>query len=624
MTPNGKSICLNMIVKNEAPTIRRCLAGVRPFIDSWVIVDTGSSDDTQELIRETLADLPGELFERPWRDFASNRNEALELARGHADYLFVIDADEVMTADDGFTLPALDRDCYDVPHRVKRSGASFQLVTLFATHLPWRYEAPVHEVLVCDQSFTQGRLDGVCVVGMFDSARNRVDARTKYLGDAAVLEAALQHDPHNPRYTYYLAQSYRDAGEYEKAIELYERRVTLGGWDEEVWSALYEAGALRLHIRQSVAAVSATLLRAYQARPTRAEPLVLLAAMHRIREEYALAHLYASKAASLPRPDDRLFMNEAAYAWQALDEQAVAASWLGQFGEALRLCDRLLAKPELPDSERLRIADNRAAFARACGLFESDFVAPVVTPQAEPRVAVVTPYYRETPQMLAQCHDSVRNQTYACTHVLVADGYPQPQMARADALHVVLPRAHEDNGNTPRMIGAISAINQGFDAIAFLDADNWYEPDHIARMVALHRRTQADVCTAGRLIAREDGSPMFVDWECDGVDFADTSCLWLTGRALSLIPLWGAMPRDGGPIGDRVFWRAVVNKGVSRAHDPHPSVVFRSRYGFHYERAGEPSPPGAKTLEMVQESAGRFARSGVAADRCLSYLYPTD
>jgi glycosyltransferase involved in cell wall biosynthesis len=622
MTPNGKTICLNMIVKNETPTIGRCLASVRPFIDSWVIVDTGSSDGTQKLIRETLADLPGELFERPWRDFASNRSEALELARGRADYLLVVDADEVMTADEGFTLPALDRDCYDVPHKVKRDGASFQLVTLFATHLPWRYESPVHEVLVCDRSFTLGRLDGVCVIGWFDSARNQVDARTKYMGDAAVLEAALQRDPNNPRYTYYLAQSYRDAGECEKAIEFYERRATLGGWDEEVWSALYQAGSLRLHIQQSVAAVSATLLRAYQARPRRAEPLVLLAAMHRLRKEYALAHLYASKAASLPRPDDRLFLNEAVYAWQALDEQAVAASWLGQFGEALRLCDRLLTKPELPESERVRIADNRAAFAAACGLFESVAPEPATTPPAELRVAVVTPYYQERPQLLAQCHDSVRKQTYACTHVLVADGHPQPQMAQADALHIVLPRAHQDNGNTARMIGAMSAMNQGFDAVAFLDADNWYEPDHIARMVALHRRTQADVCTAARWVVREDGSPMFVDWECDGVDFVDTSCFWLTGRALNLIPLWGAMPRGGGPIGDRVFWRAVINQGLSRAHDPHPSVAFRSRYRFHYEHAGETPPPDAKSIEMVQETVDRFARSSAAASRCLSYLYP--
>jgi len=621
MTPNGKTICLNMIVKNEARTIRRCLASVRPFIDSWVIVDTGSTDDTRQVIADALADLPGEVFERPWLDFGSNRSEAIELARGRADYLLVIDADEVMTVEAGFTLPPLERDAYEVLHRIKQDGPSFQLVSVFAAHLPWRFDGPMHEVLVCDAPFTPGRISDACIVGMFDSARNQVDTRTKYLGDAAVLEAALARQPDHPRHTYYLAQSYRDAGELDKAIEFYERRAGLGGWDEEVWSAMYEAGSLRLRAGHSVAAVSAALLVAYQTRPTRAEPLVLLAMLHRTRQEHALAHLYATKAAAMPRPDDRLFLNEAVYAWQALDEQAVAASWLGLYGEALRICDRLLAKPGLPESERRRICDNRDAFGRACGLKAKPAAEPR---RAELRVAVVTPYYQETPETLAKCCDSVRNQTFACTHVLVADGHPQQRIATSDALHIVLPSAHHDNGNTARMIGAISAMNQGFGAVAFLDADNWYEPGHIARMVALHRRTQADVCTAGRMIVREDGSPMFVDWESNGVDFTDTSCLWLTGQALSLVPLWGMMPPQAGPIGDRVFWRAIVNQGLSRAHDPSPTVAFRSRYQAHYEQAGERPPDGAKSVDMVRDCADWFANAEDAATRCLSYLYPRE
>ena len=143
MTPNGKTICLNMIVKNEAHTIRRCLASVRPFIDTWVIVDTGSTDGTQQVILDALADLKGEMFERKWLDFGSNRSEAIGLARGRADYLLVIDADEVMTVADGFTLPPLDRDAYEVMHRIKQDGPTFQLVSVFATHLPWRYDGPV-------------------------------------------------------------------------------------------------------------------------------------------------------------------------------------------------------------------------------------------------------------------------------------------------------------------------------------------------------------------------------------------------------------------------------------------------------------------------------------------------
>lgn len=72
------TIALSMIVKNEAPVIARCLASVRPLIDYWLIVDTGSTDGTQDLVREILHDVPGMLYERRWHDFATNRNEALD------------------------------------------------------------------------------------------------------------------------------------------------------------------------------------------------------------------------------------------------------------------------------------------------------------------------------------------------------------------------------------------------------------------------------------------------------------------------------------------------------------------------------------------------------------------
>ena len=96
-------ICLNMIVKNESPVIERCLASVKPWIGHWVIVDTGSTDGTQELVRKAMAGVPGELHERPWRNVGHNRNEALDLARAHGDYVLFIDADEQLQVPPDFT-----------------------------------------------------------------------------------------------------------------------------------------------------------------------------------------------------------------------------------------------------------------------------------------------------------------------------------------------------------------------------------------------------------------------------------------------------------------------------------------------------------------------------------------
>src|SRR5215469_7757007 len=107
METNHQTLCLNMIVKDEAPVIARCLASVRPIIDYWVIVDTGSTDGTQDAIRTAMADLPGELEERPWRDYAHNRSEALELAQSYGDYVLIMDADDVLEFEPHFKRPAL-------------------------------------------------------------------------------------------------------------------------------------------------------------------------------------------------------------------------------------------------------------------------------------------------------------------------------------------------------------------------------------------------------------------------------------------------------------------------------------------------------------------------------------
>jgi glycosyltransferase involved in cell wall biosynthesis len=352
------TICLNMIVKNESRVIRRCLDSVKPFIDTWVIVDTGSTDGTQELIRDALSDLPGELHERPWKDFGHNRSEALELARGKADFTLIIDADEVLLPAPGFSLPQLTEDEYLTLHQAGESGTTFYLTQIVRSALPWRFVGVLHEVIQCDQPHRTAKLEGLVCKGFFDSARN-VDPKAKYANDARVLEAALAEEPHNARYVFYLAQSYRDSGQLERAIETYRRRAAMGGWAEEVWYSLYQVAVLLEKSGAPFAEALDAYLEAYQFRPSRAEPLCDLARHYRQERKYALAHLFASRAAEAARPDDILFLDHSVYDWRALDELAVAAYYVGQPRVALAIADRLLADARLPLGERARIEENR-------------------------------------------------------------------------------------------------------------------------------------------------------------------------------------------------------------------------------------------------------------------------
>ena len=218
------------------------------------------------------------------------------------------------------------------------------------------------------------------------------------------------------------------------------------------------------------------------------------------------------------------------------------------------------------------------------------------------QVGIVTPYYRETLDVLQKCHESVRSQTHACTHFMVADGFPRAEISGWEVQHIVLARSHADVGNTPRAIGSLSAMNQGFDAIAYLDADNWYYPHHVEAMIQLHQQTGAAVCTTRRTIHRQDESLMFVDRECDGVIHVDSSCYFLTREAFRILPIWAMMPQQLGPIADHVMLDIIRSLGLRCAHNSDPTVAFRTQYAAHYEFAGETPPAGMKT---IAESIGK-------------------
>lgn len=341
------TVCLNMIVKNESRVIRRCLDSVKHLVDHWVIVDTGSTDGTQDVIREALADVPGELHERPWVDFGHNRSEALELARDTADYSLMIDADEVLEGLE--ERPKLGLDAYSTE---RQWGYRTQFVR---NALPWKFVGAVHEVVVCDAPFVEERLNGVVCRSFSDGARN-ADPKAKFESDAKMLEAALRKDSTHARSVFYLAQSYRDAGNLELASRTYKKRVEMGGWAEEVWYSLFQIAVI--NERRGKFSVE-SYLKAFQYRPSRAEPLHELARHFREVDQHATAYLFASRAATIPRPSDVLFVYHEVYAWRMLDELSIAAFYTGRVEEALVASDRLLSESRFPEKERARLESNR-------------------------------------------------------------------------------------------------------------------------------------------------------------------------------------------------------------------------------------------------------------------------
>lgn len=352
------SIVLNMIVKDEAPVIARCLASVKPWVDRWVIVDTGSGDGTQDIVRAFMHDVPGVLHERPWVNFAHNRNEALALARDHADYLLFIDADEQLCLPNGFSWPVLTADGYTFTCHM--DGWAYQRNSLVAARVDWRWEGVLHEYLTAARHGPWEAMAGPVIQVSHDGARAR-DPHT-YLRDMALLEQAVREDPDNARNVFYLAQSCRDAGQLESGLAWYRKRVDMGGWDEEQWYARFQIAVLLERRQAPPETVRDAYLNAYAARPSRAEPLCELARFHRERGEYALATVFALQASHIPLPADSLFVDTQVYAWRALDELAVSAFYTPHRDLGRTALLRLLAERRFPVAHTQRIEANRGFY----------------------------------------------------------------------------------------------------------------------------------------------------------------------------------------------------------------------------------------------------------------------
>ncbi|WP_254047504.1 glycosyltransferase [Streptomyces aureus] len=344
------SICLCMIVKNEAAVIGRCLASVRGLVDTWVISDTGSTDGTQELIRTALAGIPGELREEPWVNFGHNRSLNIAHARGRADYLLLLDADHVLRQEG--PLPALTADGYMLRHE---GALEYRIKRLVRGGLPWRYEGVTHEYLTAEGDRVQENLDALVIEDYADGG-SRHD---KFERDARLLSAELERDPANPRTVFYLAQTFRDLGRAEQAAELYERRAAMGGWGEEVYYSLLQSGVLRAESGDWPTAMDA-LSRAWESRPDRLEACYELVARLRKMRRYRAAHAVVSAVLDRKQPDDLLFMQPWVYRWGLLFEYSITAYWVGEYAASLAACDRLLGLPDLPETYREQTRANRA------------------------------------------------------------------------------------------------------------------------------------------------------------------------------------------------------------------------------------------------------------------------
>jgi glycosyltransferase involved in cell wall biosynthesis len=308
-----------MIVKDESHIIHEALSCTLPLIDTYCIVDTGSTDNTIEKIKDFYNDkgISGEVHQSTWKDFGTNRSEALKLCDGKMDYILVIDADDLMSFPKNGKEIINNLIYQNKPNSltitIRQGDLRYNRGQIFKADDGWKYVGVLHEfpsnskssnktIKLPEEFFMNSRRLG---------GRNLKDG--KMARDIEVLTKGLENEPDNERYMFYLAQSYRDNNNPEMAIKYYKQRFNIGRWHEEAWFSAYQVGECYYRMGNMLK-FEYWMQKAFYFRPCRAEPIYKLYKHFKSSGHFFKAHQYYVIGYQIPFPtNDVLFIEKNVY-----------------------------------------------------------------------------------------------------------------------------------------------------------------------------------------------------------------------------------------------------------------------------------------------------------------------
>lgn len=294
-------VCLNMIVKNESKIITRLFDSVKNIIDCYCICDTGSTDNTVELIENYFKskNIPGKVIKEPFKNFEYNRTFALQACKElDADYILLLDADMVLKKGAQYD-PInfkLNLKKGDVFYLFQGSDSFYyKNVRIVKNKMDIKYWGVTHEVISTPDGTNYQTIEKNTL--FIDDIGDGGAKGDKYTRDIRLLIEGLKEKPNNDRYTFYLANSYRDNNEKEKAIETYKKRIEIGGWWEEVWQSYYNIGKCYNWLGEKEKAIAYWML-AYDFFPKRLENIHDIINYYRNTSKHKLAYEFYKMAKS--------------------------------------------------------------------------------------------------------------------------------------------------------------------------------------------------------------------------------------------------------------------------------------------------------------------------------------
>lgn len=299
MSKESPTIALAVMTRNGLNKLPRLLKSTADLVDCVVALDTGSADGTAKFLR----DYGAEVHEAPFVDFATSRNQLTELAKNAADWLLLLDDDMSLRLGRPAAEIKASLDMLNPAYLLKHtSGIEYWVTRLIQPRFRWNYVGVTHEYITSHavQGTHPPRLEGIEIDHFFNHGPQ------KFIRDLKLLTADIARDPNDTRTIFYIAQTLKDSGHTLAAIRFYVMRAEMGGWDEEVYYAMYQAARL--------AEDPIAMQKAHYFRISRAEAAAWLAHYYFQLNELKQATMWETIRSQVPTPTpDILFVQPQDY-----------------------------------------------------------------------------------------------------------------------------------------------------------------------------------------------------------------------------------------------------------------------------------------------------------------------
>jgi glycosyltransferase involved in cell wall biosynthesis/Rps23 Pro-64 3,4-dihydroxylase Tpa1-like proline 4-hydroxylase len=374
-TMKKPTICLATVCKNEERCIERLLESVHEFIDYWIVVDTGSTDRTCEIVEEYFRKkgIPGELHRDEWVSMGHNKTKMMEYAKGKTDYVIHVDSDDYIEGK--VNKEDLEEGYHAFFLEVLRGQSKYKTWVIFDNRITWRFIGVAHTLIKCIETPNFSTLDlsgkPYKMISVLTGGGRSSDPE-KYYKDALSLQKqffdTLLEDPDdlNLRSIFYTAQSYMDSGRKEEAIKWYRLYTKIGdNWIEEKFEAHFRISLCMMDLGWDLNKIIVQTTLAIDIFPDRAEPLFYLGKYCNNIGEFDLGYKYLHEAKNRSLEEARkkyiLFVDSSAYGDSVKDELSISCYWTGRYQEGYKHLMEIM-NTEYFEPHRERILENKRHF----------------------------------------------------------------------------------------------------------------------------------------------------------------------------------------------------------------------------------------------------------------------